>query len=442
MKLRLRIATAVAAAIAVGGGVLTAGSAQAALQPAVGGYQFGAHYLAPGSTTWPTMPYGTLRIWDDGFTWRDLQPSAPGASGDGFDAARLGRLDTLISAAHAKGKQVVMVLGESPDWAVPVQCNYTGQATSAFYSPQASCAPRYPDGSVNGALWQAYVKRLLTLPHGTYINAFEVWNEANFPTYFNDSPAAAAALTYLTRKTVASLGRKTAVLTPSVGARHPNAPGWLRSFFSGAKAYGMPFDAVAVHLYPTGTNGPETMVAPLRAVKSAMSAYGVGGRRIFDTEVGAGYRAGNQVMRGDEIPGRVVRTFLMELTNGVNRTVWYGWNDTGFGGDPINSGNSLTAAGLGFKTVYAWLVGNRPYGPCHQMAPSGAWRYGWTCDIAMRDGTHARVLWNVAPSKARLYYTAPRGVTRIYGSTGKSKAIAGGYRFGLGVAPVLIKGAF
>jgi hypothetical protein len=472
MQVRARFALSLAVASAVAGGALVAGSAGAGGRPPIAGYQLGVHYLAIGKTRWPSVPYGTIRLWDNGFTWRELQPrqprsatpatpstttctdpvgllcsTTPGSPGDpgddGWDHAALGRLDTVVKAAHDKGKQVVLVLGESPDWAVQKQCNATGQSSSAFYSPQASCAPDDSSGAVDGALWSAYVKQVLSIPHGVYINALETWNEANFPTYYNGTPAQLAQLTAITRQAVRDLGRRTAVLTPSIGARHPNAPGWLRSYLSPAKAYGMPFDAVAVHLYPTGTNGPETMLGPLDAVRSAMAAYGVGSRPVWDTEVGAGYRP-KQTMRGDDVPGRVIRTALVELSAGVKRMQWYAWNDTGFGGDPINSGNNLTAAGVAFRTVYGWTVGNRFLSTCHKASSSSSspQRYLWICDLALRDGSRARVVWNTNPKNARLTYTAPRGTTRLYGWNGHWREVSGGYRFSVGAAPVLLRGSF
>jgi hypothetical protein len=440
MRLRLRASLAAVAALATAGTLLATTPAEAALQPAVNGGQFGLNFLGIGSTAWPSVPYGTLRLFDNGFMWRDLQPNAPTSTSDGWDQARLNQLDTVINAAHAKGKRVILVLGSSPDWAVQSQCMWGGQQAKGLPTPAATCPPRNPDGTINGALWVAYVTKLLQLPHAAYINTVEVWNEANFPTFFNDSPEAAADLTYVTRKAVKAVRPSVGILSPRFGARHPSALTWFDRYLRRAKArWGSPYDAVAMHLYPTGTNGPESMLGVLGSTKALMAKYGVATKRIWDTETGAGYRAGNQVMRGDQIPGRVVRTFLTELTNGVYSTSWYAWNDRNFGGDPINNGNALTAAGLGFKTVYGWMVGNRAYGPCHKMASTGAWRYGWVCDIALRDGTHGRVLWNVAPGMAILTYTAPRGVFRLYGSTGASKAIGGGYRFRLGEAPVLIR---
>ena len=65
----------------------------------------------------PAAPYGSLRLWDAGVTWQDIETS-PGV----YDWSRL---DTLVAAAHQHGTQVTAVLAMTP-W---------------FYSPATTCRP-------------------------------------------------------------------------------------------------------------------------------------------------------------------------------------------------------------------------------------------------------------------------------------------------------------
>ena len=76
---------------------------------AIGPAFFGVHDHDPvgdGPAGWPAAPVGSLRAWDAGVIWRDIELS-PGA----YDFARL---DAIVDTAEAHGSDVLIVLGQTP----------------------------------------------------------------------------------------------------------------------------------------------------------------------------------------------------------------------------------------------------------------------------------------------------------------------------------------
>jgi hypothetical protein len=101
------LAAAVAAVVLVG--VLQPASpAAAATAPIPAGY-FGVHHAGlhtDGPLGWPQAPVGSVRLWDNGVSWREIE-TAPGH----FDWARV---DALVGKARANGASVLLVLGQTP----------------------------------------------------------------------------------------------------------------------------------------------------------------------------------------------------------------------------------------------------------------------------------------------------------------------------------------
>lgn len=446
MHARVRLlVSATAVALGVAGATVTKAPsiASAAGGPVIAANAIGMHYINTASSAWPSATHGSVRLWDDGFMWRQLQPKS-GAKG--WDTRALSALDGMLVAAHDRGKDVVVVLGQSPDWAVLKQCNATGQVSSAIYGAKATCAPDDSTGAINTGPWTAYVKKVLGLAHGSYITALEMWNEADYPSYYNDTPAALAQLTDATRRAVKSMGRTTLVSAPSLGTRNNAAHTWLDAYLAASRTYAMPFDVVNLHLYPIGTSGPESMLAALSDAKTLMASYGVSAKPIWDTEVAAGYQP-TAMMTGDDIAGQPMRDLLVDLTSGISRTFWYAWNDPvtgGFGGDPINNGDVLTDAGVGWDTAAGWLVGSQVVSPVQQVTTvsTDPNRYVWFCDLTLPTGEHARAVWNYKWATQAISYTVPDGATQVIDWQGVSTPVTGGTVLPLHGYPLLLVGSF
>ena len=99
--LRTALTTLVAATLAV---MLLPASPAAAAKVTVDKRFFGIHDTD--ATSWPSISVGSLRLWDAGVTWADIQPEQ-----GRFDWTRL---DAIVTAAQARNVEVTLVLGQTP----------------------------------------------------------------------------------------------------------------------------------------------------------------------------------------------------------------------------------------------------------------------------------------------------------------------------------------
>jgi hypothetical protein len=425
---RATLFTALTTALATALAVLPGGVAEAARRP-IGGYAFGTHYLNVGKYPWPATTYGTLRIWDDGASWRDLQPGGPGS----WDQGRLHVLDAMVSKAYHLHKQTIIVLGQTPRWASsnPNGTGGTDPRTRFFYGRGAGYAPN----ATSWKYWGAYVS-FLARRYGSHVNAFEVWNEANYPTYSQMTMPQMVNLARIARAAVRQAGSRAAILAPSIGARHPNAPAWMASFLShGGGRY---VDALNVHMYPVPGNGPEDMQNKLGAIRVQIRRYGYSWLPIWDTEVGYGLRSQNRMYYGAQARGYVARTFLVELSNGITRAIWYAWGDRTYSGLYVmNSDGSTSSNGVVERVTYAWMAHSVPSG-CRK-GGTYATRYIWSCRFRYADGTTGLAWWAI---KGAPVVHVPRGARTVQTTLGNRRGITGGAAIRLTQEPVLVRGAF
>jgi len=123
---------------------------------------FGIHYQGAGdrqltgpASSWGIFDAGSIRIWNLGLNWRQIEP-AQGI----FDWALF---DRLINSAAAAQMDVLYVLGQSPDWAA-------GPHKGRFGSTYNPLPPRSADD------WANYVTAVVRRYRGK-IHAYELWNE-------------------------------------------------------------------------------------------------------------------------------------------------------------------------------------------------------------------------------------------------------------------------
>ena len=158
---RTLLAAAVAGAVVA---TLSPAVPAAAVNAKVDKRFFGVHDADP--TSWPRLSVGSLRLWDAGVTWRDIETS-PGV----FD---FGRLDAQVARANAAGAEVTLVLGMTPDFYATTPAGRTSMPTSLD-------------------AWARYVRAVVTRYGATAtgprrIAAYQVWNEANVTGYWTGTP--------------------------------------------------------------------------------------------------------------------------------------------------------------------------------------------------------------------------------------------------------------
>jgi hypothetical protein len=423
------IAATVAALLAVV--MLPATPAPAATGVRVSKAFFGMHDSK--SETWPKTTVGSLRLWDAGVSWRQIE-TAPGV----YDFTRL---DNLVTVARAHKAEITLTLGQTPTFWT------TGTVRPGCdKAPKNPLCSRYGDGASNMPNLTAYANyvRAVAERYAGRIQALQVWNEGNVPGYWAGSPSQLAHLTY-TAKTVvhsvnAQLKAHTKLVAPSFVAR--SNTDFTNSYFkrnTGGKKVASWVDVVAFSLYPKATLGPEDSMTLLKNVKAMLAKRKVH-KPIWNTEINYGLAAGGTGARPPRISSQrqaayVVRTYLLNANAHVGRVFWYAWNLRSLGNTLVTSGSSDTPtfAGRAYGLTQSWLAGST-LKSCTTVK-SGAAKGAYVCTLKYKGGVK-RVYWH---PKKHVRMTMPASATYSISLSGKHKKLKGGSKLRIGFAPVLVR---
>jgi polysaccharide biosynthesis protein PslG len=377
-----------------------------------------------------TLSYGSLRLWDAGVTWPDIEV-APGV----YDWTRL---DTLVAAAQAHHVQVTLVLAMTP----------------AFYGPAPSLPPTHL--SAYRDFVRAVMSRYKDFDGSRGIAAYQVWNEGNVPTFWTGTPAQLAQLTRIVWQARQQVDPGATVVAPSFAVRLVGQRRWLSDYMTqrvSSRPVWRFFDASAVSLYPKARygdrmGGPEDAMALLARARHRLALAGVpAGRPVWATEIN--YGVNSQPSSATPISeqrqvANVMRTYLLGAAHGLARLFWYryDWNTVpSLGGGTL--GNTLlttpgqwdqiTAAGRALDTVQQWLAGRLVHAPGHRPCAKDA--HGtYTCVVTFSGGTRT-IMWN--PS--RKVTVDVRGATYAQsGSGARTELGRGGASVPVGFQPVMV----
>ena len=138
--------------------------------PVVARSLFGMHVFNLQNGVFPTVPVGSVRLWDTETTWSSVEKSQ-----GVFD---WGALDRAVATAEMNGvNDILMVLAGTPAWAT----DDPSAGGTAGVLPGAAGMPR------NFADWDDWVTQVATRYKGR-ITAYQPWNEANLTTFSTGTP--------------------------------------------------------------------------------------------------------------------------------------------------------------------------------------------------------------------------------------------------------------
>lgn len=338
------------------------------------------------------LSFGSVRLWDAGVTWKDVE-TAPGVYS-------WSRLDALVAAAASHGVETTLVLAMTP----------------SFYGSSATLPPR--DLSRYAAYVRAVMTRYRDFRGSRGIAAFQVWNEGNVPCFWTGTPHQLAQLTRIVDQVRDQVDPGARVVAPSFAVRLPYQQRWLAHYES-QRVGGAPVwrhvDANALSLYPKATyhgrpGGPEDAMRLLGHVRRRLAEVGVpASLPIQATEVNYGLAGGGPTGAPAATPiserhqvANVMRTYLLGAARGLTRVFWYryDWNYVpSIGGTLGNTllttpgqWDSVTPAGQAVDTVQRWLhgrlVGIHGRRPCAQDSEGT-----YTCVVTYRRRTRT-IVWN------------------------------------------------
>lgn len=303
--------------------------------PRVVGAKFaGMHYHAQ----LPAISYSVARNVDTaGCMWWSVQRAGRGL----YDWSAL---DAFVSQAAANRRDVIIDLTGTPTWAS------ARPAETGHYGPGSDAEPAAV--SDIAAFASAVCARYHAL--GTPISAFEIWNEPKYAdgggtaqgNYFTGTPEALAAMARAVYQAVKAVDPGVLVLSPAPtgleylwiagdGSGTDNLDRFLAAA-DGSGGTGSDWvDAIAFHAYShDGYNNVFAIPQMVANVRACMALHGLDGKPVWITETSAiAPPLDSYVVQHQQ--DYIARTLLLALGCGVERVVWYAWDDAlGFAGQP------------------------------------------------------------------------------------------------------------
>jgi hypothetical protein len=346
-------------------------------------------------------------------TWRQIE-TRPGV----YDFARL---DAVVRTARSRHADVLLVLGQTPQFHAQTPGKLGVYGAGASSMPDLPAWKRYV-----AAVARRYARQKVTL---------QVWNEANVTAFWNGTPAQMAQLTKAAYDVLDRMSPRPTLVAPALVTRRPGQRAWLQRFYAqrvGGRPVADWVDVVSLQLYPLGDGEPEDSMKLLAQMRATLARSGVS-KPIWNTEVNYGLVGGTDPVANlspERQAANVARTYLLNAAAGVKRVYWYTWARMPFANTNVVEGDGVTttAAGRAFRVVRSWMKGTRAQ-PCNKDAA----------------GTYLCVL--VHPTETRdVYWNPSHNVrvpvvgTRVEHLDGESRAVPRGRtRIQVGASPVLVR---
>jgi hypothetical protein len=366
------------------------------------------------TTPWPSVPFGTWRVWDSGVTWADIEKEK--------GKKDFSKLDKMVALAQEHGVEIMLPIGTPPPWA-----SARPEEEPAFRKGSAA-EPR------NMEDWRDYVTALATRYKGK-IRLWELWNEPNIKVFYSGSVEQMVELQRIAYEILKKTDPDNRLSTPS--PTNINGVAWLRQFL--AAGGGRYADCIGFHFYVT-PKPPEAVVGIAQQVEAAMRDTGMAGRTIWNTETGWYIHSDTHevkptsvfnVISADEAEAYVPRTYILNWVMGVTRLNWYDW-DSAVMALTEDGGKSLKPAGVAYGTTYNWLVG-AVMKTCDSDRSDT-----WVCTITRAGGYNGYIVWN---ARGNTNFSIP-GAWNIQNArelNGTSKSVRGQNKLAIGIKPILFE---
>jgi len=406
--MRRALIAAVAGAIALGSVAMTVPSQAASVGNPLPPTMFGQHVPGIANGTKPTVPYGTVRLWDAGVAWGQVNQGKGKFWWNGLDGA--------IQNANAQKVSSLYVLGSTPTWAA------TNKKQGTYPNKGAASVP----GMAN---WKDWVSAVVTR-YAASIDSYQIWNEANLSTFFAGTPQQMADLTQAAYKIIKAGDPTAKVVSASSTVRlTASYDKFFPAYLTALKKKGWPVDAIAIHTYPAGNQGPAERVSYINKTKADMTKAGVPAAiELWDTEVNFGIKGPGSIAERNIAPaegaGWLATTYLDNVTLGVARSYWYFWAPSdGRVGIVTYDGSPAATA---FATIERW-IGNA-FHSCNR-GTNGAAN---TCQLG--DNVNPEIVAWVSSGSAK--FTVPASATTQCDVMNSCSAIAPGTSVTIGSSPL------
>ena len=263
-------------------------------------------------TQWPSVKFGSMRLWDTSTRWGDVTPS-PGVW-------KFERMDTFVNTGVQNKAEVLYTLGSTPRW--------------ASARPNEICSYGYGCGAetVRIAHWEEYVRHV-SQRYGKRIHAYELWNEPFFsdferdvgkPGFFTGSVKDMVLMAKTARTVLDETSPSTKLCSPGF----VNGPDRLEKFLAdGGSQY---IQAICYHFYAEGSDHFAKQLVEVRAI---MKRQGVENLPLWNTEAGvdtllpADPPSGISARTREEAIARLNQLLIFGAAAGIERFYYYAWDN-------------------------------------------------------------------------------------------------------------------
>jgi hypothetical protein len=308
---------------------------------------------------WPSISFGSWRLWDTGVTWSELEPEK--------GQWHFERLDAAIDLAARHHVSVLLTLGLTPGWASSRPAEKSGYRLGNAAPP------------VSMTDWDNYIQTVASRYKGR-IQAYEIWNEPNLEINFTGSPAVLADMTKRAARVIRAIDPAALIVSASVTGRYGLK--WLDDYLSWGA--GDVVDVVGYHLYVT-PDQPEQMLPLAFDIHRTLATHRLDSKPIWDTEAGW---AKPRVFASDaEAAAFLARAFLLNWAGDIRRFYWYAWDN--YWWVTLRTTDEHTHQALAparaYSEVERWMTGA-------VVSCSARDAKLWECTL-VRDGHTSWVLW-------------------------------------------------
>jgi len=307
----------------------------------------------------PSVPFGTLRLWDTHTKWLQMEPR-PGSYD--WDV-----LDRWLDAAHEHHLEVLFTFGGVPEWITgdrnDDKCQHKNAGSGSCHPPRDLTE----DGTGSNQAWKDFVTAIVRHAHGR-IKYWEVWNEPHDLFFWHGNMAQMVRMTQDLRSIVKASDPEAMIVSPGTGwvNNHPesgktdwNGVYWTDAYLAaGGKKY---VDVIATHAYlkgecPSGHYDSDDIAPRVEEIRKVMKKDGVQDMPLWNTE-GSWSKVSRFCVSDPDMQVAFVGQYhIASWAAGLQRMYWYAWNgeDTGVLWDEETG---PTPAAKAYAEVYKWMVG-------------------------------------------------------------------------------------
>ncbi|MBL8993972.1 MAG: beta-galactosidase, partial [Spirochaetia bacterium] len=326
----------------------------------------------------PIVPFKTLRLWDAGTAWPNLEKEK--------GVWDFSKLDAIVERCQKEGVDIILGLALSPKWASArpnEKSAYNKNPASGNDTGWAAEPARLED-------WQDYVKTMGERYKGK-IRHYEIWNEVNEKGFYSGTADKLIELTREAFQILKAIAPENKILSPSV-VGNP-------AYFELLQRKGMSrwSDIASYHFY--NWDHPEKMIANGKFLASLVSTPPLGPKPLWNTESGwyieshlqkidSAFGVNNEkfnLLSFSEAGDLIIRSCILFWALGVDRNCFYAWDNGRMG--LVERDGSLKPTAKAYEVAVQWLKG-KILRECFRNTQGV-----WAAKVEAPDGKESWILW-------------------------------------------------